>query len=59
MRTLFALAALPLLFLAAPAQSEEGKVVGIAFVGRLVSDLDKSVAFYEAIGFQQDPSFPQ
>lgn len=31
-----------------------GKVVGIAFIGRSVSDLDKSVAFYKALGFTQD-----
>jgi catechol 2,3-dioxygenase-like lactoylglutathione lyase family enzyme len=55
MSTRNALLASMLLFLAAPAQSEDGKVVGIAFVGRLVSDLDKSVAFYEALGFKQDP----
>jgi catechol 2,3-dioxygenase-like lactoylglutathione lyase family enzyme len=39
----------------APAASDAGKVVGIAFVGRMVADLDKSVAFYEALGFSQDP----
>ena len=33
---------------------EQGKVTGIAFVGRMVADLDKSVAFYKAIGFTQD-----
>ncbi len=32
-----------------------GKVVGIAFVGRMVADLDKSVPFYEAIGLTRDP----
>ena len=36
--------------------NEPGKVVGIAFVGRMVADLDKSVAFYKAIGFSQDPA---
>jgi catechol 2,3-dioxygenase-like lactoylglutathione lyase family enzyme len=36
--------------------SEQGHVVGIAFVGRMVADLDKSVAFYKAIGFSQDPA---
>ncbi len=30
------------------------KVVGMAFIGRSVSDLDKSVAFYKALGFTQD-----
>ena len=36
--------------------TEEGKVVGLAFVGRTVSDLDRSVAFYKTIGFAQDPA---
>ena len=40
---------------AADAPGNESKVVGIAFVGRLVSDLDKSVPFYQALGFKQDP----
>jgi catechol 2,3-dioxygenase-like lactoylglutathione lyase family enzyme len=31
-----------------------GKVVGLAYVGRMVADLDRSVAFYQAIGFTQD-----
>jgi catechol 2,3-dioxygenase-like lactoylglutathione lyase family enzyme len=31
-----------------------GKVVGMAFIGRSVSDLDKSVAFYKVLGFTQD-----
>src|SRR5690242_10057093 len=35
---------------------EEGKVVGLAFVGRMVSDLDRSVAFYKTLGFSQDPA---
>lgn len=34
----------------------QGKVVGIAFVGRMVADLDRSVAFYKALGFSQDPA---
>jgi catechol 2,3-dioxygenase-like lactoylglutathione lyase family enzyme len=34
----------------------DGKVLGIAFVGRMVADLDKSVPFYEAIGLTRDPS---
>jgi catechol 2,3-dioxygenase-like lactoylglutathione lyase family enzyme len=42
--------------LAAPPAADGGHVVGIGFVGRLVSDLDKSVAFYKAIGFSQDPA---
>jgi len=39
----------------APAASS-GRVVGIAFVGRMVSNLDRSVAFYKALGFSQDPA---
>ena len=31
-------------------------VIGIAFTGRLVADLDKSVPFYKALGFTQDPA---
>lgn len=34
----------------------EGKVLGLAFVGRMVSNLDRSVAFYKALGFSQDPA---
>ncbi len=33
----------------------QGRVLGLAFVGRLVADLDQSVAFYKAIGFSQGP----
>jgi len=44
----------------APALSEaaapEGRIVGLAFVGRMVADLDRSVAFYKAVGFSQDPA---
>jgi catechol 2,3-dioxygenase-like lactoylglutathione lyase family enzyme len=36
--------------------SPPGRVVGIAFVGRMVADLDHSVAFYKALGFTQDPA---
>ena len=36
----------------------EPHVVDIAFVGRSVSDLDRSVAFYEALGFRRDPAAP-
>ncbi|MGH8226682.1 MAG: VOC family protein [Steroidobacteraceae bacterium] len=32
-----------------------GKLVGISFIGRMVSNLDRSVAFYEALGFKEDP----
>jgi catechol 2,3-dioxygenase-like lactoylglutathione lyase family enzyme len=39
----------------APAGGAPGKVVALTFVGRMVSDLDKSVAFYKALGFSQDP----
>jgi catechol 2,3-dioxygenase-like lactoylglutathione lyase family enzyme len=31
-----------------------GKVVGLAAVGRMVANLDRSVAFYKALGFHQD-----
>jgi catechol 2,3-dioxygenase-like lactoylglutathione lyase family enzyme len=31
------------------------KLIGIQFIGRLVSDLDKSITFYKALGFEQDP----
>ena len=41
---------------AAQSSSDQGRVVGLAFVGRMVSDLDRSVAFYKAIGFSQDPA---
>jgi catechol 2,3-dioxygenase-like lactoylglutathione lyase family enzyme len=33
----------------------EGQVIGIAFDGRMVSDLDKSVAFYKLLGFMEVP----
>jgi catechol 2,3-dioxygenase-like lactoylglutathione lyase family enzyme len=42
--------------LAATPTDPEGKVIGLAFVGRMVSDLDRSVAFYKALGFSQDPA---
>ncbi|MGH8149435.1 MAG: VOC family protein [Steroidobacteraceae bacterium] len=35
--------------------SAQGRVIGISFVGRLVSNLDRSVAFYQALGFHVDP----
>ena len=44
-------AALP----ATPAAAAPGKVIGLEFVGRMVADLDRSVAFYRALGFSQDP----
>ena len=31
-----------------------GKVIGLAAVGRMVANLDRSVAFYKALGFDQD-----
>jgi catechol 2,3-dioxygenase-like lactoylglutathione lyase family enzyme len=31
------------------------RLIGIQFIGRTVSDLDRSVAFYKALGFEQDP----
>jgi catechol 2,3-dioxygenase-like lactoylglutathione lyase family enzyme len=37
------------------AGTAQGRVIGITFVGRLVSNLDRSVAFYEALGFHVDP----
>jgi catechol 2,3-dioxygenase-like lactoylglutathione lyase family enzyme len=52
----------PWLLLCAPAMGQtaggdpQGRVVGLAFVGRMVADLDQSVAFYKAIGFSQDPA---
>ena len=58
-RTVAALAFAAGLLLSLPALSQApagdpGKVVGVAFVGRMVADLDRSVAFYKAIGFAQD-----
>jgi catechol 2,3-dioxygenase-like lactoylglutathione lyase family enzyme len=35
--------------------AQPANVVGISFVGRMVADLDRSVAFYKAIGFAKDP----
>lgn len=39
-----------------PAPALKGRVLGIAFVGRMVADLDKSIPFYETLGFTRDPS---
>src|SRR6202034_3070085 len=36
--------------------ANKGAVVGVAFVGRSVSDLDKSVAFYKILGFTEVPN---
>jgi catechol 2,3-dioxygenase-like lactoylglutathione lyase family enzyme len=49
------------LALAVPALAEtpngaQGEVTGLGFVGRIVGDLDRSIAFYEAIGFSRDPA---
>jgi catechol 2,3-dioxygenase-like lactoylglutathione lyase family enzyme len=35
---------------------QQGRVVGLAFVARMVTDLDQSVAFYKALGFSEDPA---
>ena len=40
------------------APSEQGHLVGLAFAGRSVSNLDRSVAFYEELGFRLDPAAP-
>ncbi len=42
-----------------PAQTPQGVAApgaSVAFVGRIVADLDRSVAFYKALGFSQDPA---
>jgi len=36
--------------------ADGGRVIGLAFTGRLVADLDQSVAYYETLGFQRDPA---
>ncbi len=36
--------------------AEQSPVVGITFVGRMVSNLDRSVDFYKALGFIEDPA---
>jgi catechol 2,3-dioxygenase-like lactoylglutathione lyase family enzyme len=48
------------LSVAAPllAADDAGRVVGLAFTGRLVANLDQSVAFYTALGFERDPAAP-
>jgi catechol 2,3-dioxygenase-like lactoylglutathione lyase family enzyme len=52
-----AIAGTPQLSSAAPQFGpSKGAVVGIEFDGRMVSDLDKSVAFYKAIGFTEVPN---
>ncbi len=42
----------------AAAPAEQGRLVGLAFAGRSVSNLDRSVAFYQALGFRLDPAAP-
>lgn len=42
----------------ATAAADQGRLVGLAFAGRSVSNLDRSIAFYEALGFQLDPAAP-
>lgn len=42
----------------APPPTEQGRLVGLAFAGRSVSNLDRSIAFYEALGFKLDPAAP-
>ncbi len=37
------------------AKAEKGKVIGLAFDARVVSNLDRSVAFYKALGFTALP----
>jgi catechol 2,3-dioxygenase-like lactoylglutathione lyase family enzyme len=48
------------LIVAAPllAADDSGRIVGLAFTGRLVANLDQSVAFYSALGFERDSSAP-
>lgn len=36
--------------------ADTGRVIGLGFTGREVANLDQSVAFYEALGFQRDPA---
>src|SRR5690348_15860894 len=42
----------------ATAAADQGRLVGLAFAGRSVSNLDRSIAFYEALGFHLDPAAP-
>lgn len=45
------------LILASPLAAQDGgRVVGLSFTGRLVANLDRSVEFYEALGFRRDPA---
>jgi catechol 2,3-dioxygenase-like lactoylglutathione lyase family enzyme len=56
MRGLRWLAWVAALIVAVPlfAADDAGRVVGVAFTGRMVANLDQSVAFYSAIGFERD-----
>jgi catechol 2,3-dioxygenase-like lactoylglutathione lyase family enzyme len=58
MRGLKWLACIAALIVAAPllAADDAGRIVGVAFTGRLVANLDQSVVFYSAIGFERDPA---
>jgi catechol 2,3-dioxygenase-like lactoylglutathione lyase family enzyme len=56
MRRLRWIAWISALIVAAPlfAADDAGRIVGVAFTGRMVANLDQSVAFYSAIGFERD-----
>lgn len=60
MRGLRWIAGICALIVAAPllAADDAGRVVGLAFTGRLVANLDQSVAFYSALGFERDSAVP-
>jgi catechol 2,3-dioxygenase-like lactoylglutathione lyase family enzyme len=60
MRGLRWLASVAALIVAGPALAADdaGRIVGLAFTGRLVANLDQSVAFYSALGFERDPAAP-
>jgi catechol 2,3-dioxygenase-like lactoylglutathione lyase family enzyme len=40
----------------AAAPEAAGRVLGMAYVGRMVADLDKAMPFYKALGFTVDPA---
>ncbi|MGC1457643.1 MAG: VOC family protein [Steroidobacteraceae bacterium] len=52
---LFVMAACSMADAQAPAPDAAWQGARLAFVGRVVKDLDRSVAFYKMIGFTQDP----
>jgi len=58
MRRLSLLVCTVALCLAVPllAAADAGRVIGLGFTGREVANLEQSVAFYEALGFQRDPA---